>query len=101
MLTCLLRPFILNSNSVKKNSAWEKNDEFDCVLDRGGSLDFFECKRFDRKMTRMECEAEECQVKAVPGASIGVVGFVCTGGFDFESSDYSLVTGGDLYAENL
>ncbi len=77
------------------------NGQFDCVLAREDSLDFFECKRFDRPMTREECEAEELQVRAVPGASIGAVGFVCAGGFDFESADYRLVSGGDLFAEGL
>ena len=75
--------------------------EFDCVLARADSLDFFECKRFDRAMTRGECEAEERQVRAIPGASVGAIGFVCTGGFDFESADYQLVSGDDLFAEGL
>ena len=76
------------------------NGEFDCVLVRKDSLDFFECKRFDRPMTHGECEAEERQVRAVPGANIGTVGFVCTGGFDFETDGYRLVSGEDLFAED-
>ena len=75
--------------------------EFDCVLARKDSLDFFECKRFDRAMTRAECRAEERQVRAIPGASIGAIGFVCTGGFDFESADYQLVSGDDLFTNEL
>lgn len=35
------------------------NGEFECVLDRGGVLDFYECKYFDRPMTLAECQAEE------------------------------------------
>ena len=77
------------------------NGEFDCVLARRGSMDFFECKRFDRAMTREECQAEERQVREVPGANVGAVGFVCTGGFDFDSADYQLVSGDDLFAEGL
>lgn len=78
--------------------ASRKNGEFDCVLDRKGALDFFECKYFDRPMTRKECELEKDQVRSIPNASIGELGFVCTGGFDFSSSEYRLVTGEDLYA---
>ena len=77
------------------------NGEFDCVLDRGGVLDFYECKYFDRPMTLAECEVEERQVKAlqgVIGSRIGSVGFVCAGGFDFEGTAYELVSGSDLYA---
>ena len=77
------------------------NGEFDCVLDRGGALDFFECKRFDRPMTRAECEAEEAQVRTIPGAAASAVGFICTGGFDFTSPAYHLVTGDDLYASGV
>lgn len=77
------------------------NGEFDCVLDRGGTFDFYECKRFDRPMTLAECEAEEAQVRAIPGANAGTVGFICTGGFDFSSPAYRLVTGDNLYAQGL
>ena len=77
------------------------NGEFDCVLDRAGTLDFFECKRFDRPMTLAECRTEEEQVRAIPGVSIGNIGFVCTGGFDFESDKYRLITGDDLYSPEL
>ena len=71
------------------------------MLARRDSLDFFECKRFDRAMTRGECEAEARQVRAIPGASIGAIGFACTGGFDFESADFQLVSGDDFFAEGL
>ena len=77
------------------------NGKLECVLDRGDALDFFECKRFARPMTRAECEAEERQVRAVPGAAVGGVGFVCTGGFDFEETSYELISGADLFADGL
>ena len=77
--------------------AAKSNGEFDCVLSREGSLDFYECKYFDRPMTLTECEDEERQARAIPGASVGTVGFICSGGFDFKSEAYELVTGDDLY----
>jgi AAA+ ATPase superfamily predicted ATPase len=81
--------------------ATRTNGEFDCVLDRGSCLDFYECKRFDRPMTDAECESEAAQVRAIPSAIIGAIGFVCTGGFAFETGDYRLVTGNDLYSAGL
>ena len=75
------------------------NGEFDCVLNRGDAFDFYECKFFDRPMTLAECESEESQVRSVPGVRIGDIGFVCTGGFDFDSDRYRFVSGDDLYAE--
>ena len=73
------------------------NGEFDCVIDRGDTLDFFECKYFERPMTQGECAAEVAQVRAVPDVRVGRMGFICTGGFDFCSAEYELVTGEDLY----
>jgi hypothetical protein len=74
------------------------NGEFDCVMRRSGEqYDFYECKYFDRPMTLTECEDEERQVRAIPGASVGAIGFICSGGFDFKSEAYELVTGDDLY----
>lgn len=73
------------------------NGEFDCVLDRGGTLDFYECKYRERPMTRKECESEERQVRSIPGVSPGRIGFVCAGGFDFADGKYELITGDDLY----
>lgn len=78
--------------------ATKTNGEFDCVLNRDGVFDFYECKRFDRPMTREECLAEEDQVRSIPGVVLGNVDFICTGGFDFSSRKYHLVTGDDLYA---
>lgn len=77
------------------------NGEFDCVIDRGSKLDFYECKYFDRPMALAECQAEEHQVRAIPGADVGAIGFVCPGGFDFESDAYELVSGADLYLPEL
>lgn len=75
------------------------NGEFDCVLQhRGEKYDFFECKYFDRKMTLEECRQEEEQVRQQPGIEVDRVGFVCTGGFDFEDAgEYTLIDGNELY----
>lgn len=75
------------------------NGEFDCVLKRQGEkYDFFECKYFDRAMTLEECQREETQVRQQPGLTVSKVGFVCTGGFDFEDTGtYTLIDGTKLY----
>lgn len=75
------------------------NGEFDCVLQRQGEkYDFFECKYYDRKMTLEECRQEEEQARQQPGLEVNRIGFVCTGGFDFEDeSEYKLVDGNELY----
>ena len=75
------------------------NGEFDCVLRReGDKYDFFECKYFDRKMTFDECRREEDEVRRQPGLTVSGIGFVNTGGFDFEDMGrYILIDGRALY----
>ncbi len=75
------------------------NGEFDCVLKRqGDQFDFFECKYYDQKMALKECLEEEKQVRQQPGLAVSRIGFVCTGGFQFQETDkYILIDGDALY----
>ncbi len=75
------------------------NGEFDCVIKRTGELyDFYECKYFDRPMTLKECEQERDQLSHTQGIEVSKIGFVCTGGFDFEDNhEFVLVDGDCLY----
>ncbi len=75
------------------------NGEFDCVIKRTGELyDFYECKYFDRPMTLKECEQEREQLSHTQGIEVSKIGFVCTGGFDFEDNhEFVLVDGDCLY----
>ena len=75
------------------------NGEFDCVIKRtGDKYDFYECKFFDRPMRRKECEQERSQLQAIRGIEVSGIGFVCTGGFDFEDDrEFKLIDGTALY----
>ena len=75
------------------------NGEFDCVIKRTGNLyDFYECKFFDRPMTFQECEQEKDQLRKMQGIEVTGIGFICTGGFDFESkTEFILIDGEALY----
>ena len=75
------------------------NGEFDCVIKRtGDKYDFYECKFFDRPMSRKECEQERIQLQAIQGIEVSGIGFVCTGGFDFEDDgEFVLIDGKALY----
>ena len=77
--------------------ATRTNGEFDCVVMRRGALDVYECKYYEQPMRMDECELEQRQVRRIPELPIGRVGFVCTTGFDFDSSDFDLISGEDLY----
>lgn len=74
------------------------NGEFDCVIRHGDEYDFYECKYFDRPMTVEECREEKAQLDRIKGIDVSGVGFVCTGGFDFDDADgFILIDGNKLY----
>ncbi len=79
--------------------ASKSNGEFDCVIKRTRDLyDFYECKYFDRPMTRKECEQEKEQLQKIQGITVSGIGFVCSGGFDFDNEpDFILIDGNALY----
>ena len=81
------------------NPTTKTNGEFDCVIKRTGELfDFYECKYFDRPMTLRECEEEEKQLRNIQKIKVARIGFVCTGGFDFDDKQkYILIDGQSLY----
>ena len=62
--------------------------------------DFYECKYFDRPMTLVECEQERKQLELIQGINVSGIGFICTGGFDFEDDKgFILIDGDSLYQE--
>ena len=79
--------------------ATKTNGEFDCVIKRTGNLyDFCECKYFDRPMTKEECEREKEQLNHMRGIELSRIGFVCVGGFNFESEkELILIDGERMY----
>lgn len=85
----------------KKNS---KNGQFDCVLKRKDSYDFYEVKFFENPMILSECEKEESQINGIlkeQNIKIGKIGFICSEGFKFSSEKYVLLDAKDLYKPNL
>ena len=81
--------------------ATKTNGEFDCVLKRTGEkFDFYECKYYSRPMRLEECNQERKQMLNIKGMDISGIGFVCTGGFDFDNSEeFLLINGENLYME--
>ena len=83
------------------NAATHTNGEFDCVLEREAGYDFYECKFYDHAMSRAECLKEAEQIRGLDSLSIHSIGFICTGGFDFESDEYSLINADEMFASEL
>ena len=79
------------------NPKTKSNGEFDCVVQRKDSYDFYECKYYEKPMSMEECMIEADQVHNILGVSIENIGFVCVNGFEFESKEWRLITGEDMY----
>ncbi len=76
----------------------QTNGQFDCVLKLKDALEFYEVKYYREPMSEAECDAEARQVKRAVGDEAARVGFVCSAGFEFTSSNYTLITGEEVYA---
>ena len=52
----------------------------------------------DLTMTFQECEQEKDQLRKMQGIEVTGIGFICAGGFDFESkTEFILIDGEVLY----
>ena len=77
-----------------------KNGQFDCVQKEEDGYRFYEVKFYENPMTLAECETEEKQVRSLAQMFCKKVGFVCSCGFDFASTNYDLICGNDLFEQN-
>ena len=81
------------------NPETKTNGEFDCVVERKDSYDVYECKYYERPMSKKECLKEIEQVRVIPNLPIANVGFVAVNGFDFESDEWDLISGTQIYGD--
>ena len=79
------------------DKATGRNGEFDCVLKVSDGYDFYEVKFYESPMDYRVCKKEEEQVRAIENLHCRKIGFVCSSGFSFDSDEYDLITGEELY----
>ena len=77
------------------------NGEFGCVLEFRDGYDVFEVKYYKDRMTESAADKECEQIRAIKDFKARRIGFVSISGFDFESDDYVLITGEDLFNPSL
>ena len=78
-----------------------QNGEFDCVLEFMDGYDVYEVKYLRREMSRAEADEEASKIRNIRDFKPRHIGFVSIDGFDFHDRDFSLVTGNDLFADDL
>lgn len=79
----------------KKNKT---NGEFDCVLKTNEGYKVYEVKYLKNPMTKHECLNEVEQVEQINDLQITSIGFICSSGFNFDSDEFTLISGEDLYS---
>lgn len=78
-----------------------RNGEFDCALKKGNFYTILEVKLLMDKMSLSLAKKEEEKIRLIPDLPVERIGFVSLTGFDFENSEYKLITGEDLVARKL
>ena len=73
------------------------NGEFDCVLKRKDSYDFYEVKYLEEKLSDAAIKKEIEQIERIEGIKIGRIGFVSISGFENKSSTIEQISGDDLF----
>lgn len=81
------------------DSVNKKNGEFDVVIERkDGIFDIYEVKYHTSPMRLKDMCKEEQQVLDVRGLRIGVIGFICTGGFEEIPERFDCILADELYS---
>ena len=80
------------------DSVTRTKNEFDAVLERGGTVDVYEVKYTSSPLRNGEMKKEEEQIRKLKGLRVGRIGFVSVSGFEQNTDAYDLITGEDLYS---
>ena len=80
------------------DSVTRTKNEFDAVLERGGTVDVYEVKYTSSPLRNGEMKKEEEQIRKLKGLRVGRIGFVSVSGFEQMTDAYDLITGEDLYS---
>lgn len=74
-----------------------KNGEFDCVVKKENGFTIIECKYLKDKMTESLASSQAEKIRKINGIDVRKIGFASANGFDFDSSDFLLISGEDIY----
>lgn len=75
----------------------KRNGEFDCVIQLGDGYEVLECKHLKDPMAKSLAEEEAKKIGRIEELEIKSIGFACSSGFDFTRSDWTLISGTDMY----
>ncbi|MCR5653834.1 MAG: ATP-binding protein [Ruminococcus sp.] len=73
------------------------NGEFDVVLQRKDSFEFYEAKYYQSPMSLSDMKKEEIQIRNIYGLNVSKIGFVSIRGFESTPKEYVCISGSELY----
>jgi len=77
------------------------NGEFDCVLKHKETYSFYECKFRKDPVALSTVEKEAEQIRKLVTFNVEKIGFISLNGFQFESNEYDLIEGKELFDSSL
>ncbi len=80
------------------DSIHKTNGEFDVVLQRKDSYEFYEVKYHLSPMQVSEMKKEEAQIRSIHGFDVSKIGFVSVSGFESTPKGYICIDGSDIYS---
>lgn len=80
------------------DSVNKTNGEFDVVLKRKDSYEFYEAKYYQSPLCLSEMKKEESQIKNVHDIKVSKIGFVSVNGYESTPKDYVCINGEELYS---
>ena len=84
------------------DSVNKTNGEFDVVLQRKDSYEFYEVKYYQAPMQASEIKKEEAQIRSIHGLEISKIGFISVNGFESTPKEYLCINGSEIYSiQNL
>lgn len=79
----------------------KQNEEFDCVLEASDGYEVYEVKYLKAALTEEKAKDEADKIYRIKDFTIKQVGFISIEGFSFSNSNFKLITGEDLFTEDL
>ena len=78
-----------------------RNGEFDCVVSYDDGYDIFEVKHLNSAVNKALADEEVKKIREIGTMNVRRIGFVSLSGFSFDSPDYILITGDELFSPEL
>ncbi|MDY5982204.1 MAG: ATP-binding protein [Anaeroplasma sp.] len=83
------------------DSVSKQNGEFDVAIETSNGFDIYEVKYLKKAFDIATLKNEFLQIKNIKGIKVNNIGFISVNGFDFNSDEYELIDGSELFKTSM